>query len=162
MEDPYDAMFAAVLSKLPDDERGYYHQLLDGVEKFVPKALLALVLPAIACGCNCLRQEDIARIIQANYRTNAAIHDIMRDTVPRLLWSVRFMIKGDAGGGFASVATGTIQVEDQVAHDVIMGKTPSTDVALPSTIFGLYFNFNAALADALLKIVHGLISSCGP
>ena len=38
-------------------------------------------------------------------------------------------------------------------------KTPSTDVALPSTIFGLYFNFNAALDEALLNIVQGLISS---
>ena len=34
--------------------------------------------------------------------------------------------------------------------------TLSTDVALPSTIFGLYFNFNDALTDALLKIEHSL------
>jgi hypothetical protein len=114
MEDPYHGTFATVLSKLPDDERGNYHQLLDGVEKFVPKDLLALVLPAIAYGCNCLRREDIAKIIQVNKRSSASIPEIMQDTVPRLLWSVRFMIKGDAIGGFASVATGTIKVEDQV------------------------------------------------
>ena len=154
MEDPYDDMFAAVLSKLPDDERGYYHQLLDGVEKFVPKALLALVLPAIACGCNCLRQEDIARIIQANYRTNAAIHDIMRDTVPRLLWSVRFMIKGDAGGGFASVATGTIQVEDQVAHDVIMERYAPKESEKRSVyqMLATYYGDNVTGADLLAKL----------
>ena len=42
-----------------------------------------------------------------------------------------------------------------------LGQGFSTGVGFPSTILGLYFSFNDALTDALLKIEHSLISALG-
>lgn len=120
MEDAYDDAFFALLTEMPQNERDYYHQILDGVERFVPDDLLGCVLTTIACACNCLTRYDVARLIISNSRKSANIYDLMDRVVPQILWAVRFFVKGSAQGGADTAATGSLKVEDRTAYDVIM------------------------------------------
>lgn len=120
MEDPYDEEFFSLLTEMPRSERDHYHQILDGVEKIVPDDLLGCVLTNIACACNYLTRYDVARLILANWRKSANIHELMDRVVPQILWAVRFLVKGDALGGADTAATGRLKVEDRIAYDVIM------------------------------------------
>lgn len=120
MEDTYDTKFSELLAAFPERERDHYHQLLDGVEKFATQNLLSCVLPAIVCACNCLTREDIAHLIMSEVRRTARINDLLIHTVPRLLWSMRYLLRGDATSGVYSAPNGKIQVDSEVACDVIM------------------------------------------
>ena len=154
MQDVYEDGFS--LLKFPSDERDHYHQILAGVEKVVPRELLVTVLPAIVCGCNSLSPRDVAYIIQMSKAgASRKVHDLLKTTIPPMLWALRFFIKGDAFGGCTSAATGRVRVEDQVACDVVMERyaPEEQDKRLVYQMLAHYYGDKVTGSDLLKRLV---------
>lgn len=110
---------AKQIEKFPADTEAMLASRLEDLEMIFPRSTLALVLPTLALGCNCLTMEDIMAVMVTTLEEE---EEAYLDSIiaPALMWEARHFITGPFDG--------TFKVSGDVAAKIVLERyTPDED-----------------------------------